>query len=41
MERCRDIFNRIKDQGLEAIKSFIEDRTSEELFLDFKRSADN
>ncbi|WP_051302918.1 AlbA family DNA-binding domain-containing protein [Psychromonas aquimarina] len=41
MERCRDIFNRIKDQGLEAIESFVEDRASEELFLDFKRSADN
>ena len=41
MERCEDIFNRIREQGLGALESFIEDRASEELFLDFKRSADN
>jgi len=41
MDRCTEIFNRIKAQGLAAINSFIEDRVSEELFLDFKRSADD
>lgn len=41
MERCRDIFERIKEQGLMALELFIADRASEELFLDFKRSADN
>lgn len=41
MARCRDIFDRIKSLGERAIDEFIEQRTSEELFLDFKRSSDN
>ncbi|MBA56741.1 MAG: hypothetical protein CMK89_19985 [Pseudomonadales bacterium] len=41
MSRGRDIFERIKTEGMSALKFFVEDRVSEELFLDFKRSADN
>lgn len=41
MARCRDIFDRIKSLGERAIDEFIEQRASEELFLDFKRSSDN
>ena len=40
MGRAEDIFNRICEKGEEAIKDFINDRQSEDLFLDFKRSAD-
>jgi hypothetical protein len=38
MERAEEIFERITKQGMIAINGFIEDRKSEELFLDFKRS---
>ena len=39
MGRAEDIFNRICEKGEVAIKDFINDRQSEDLFLDFKRSA--
>jgi hypothetical protein len=41
MGRAEEIFARIVDRGEEAIDEFINTRTSEELFLDFKRSADH
>jgi hypothetical protein len=41
MDRCEEIFRRIVEQGEVAIDGFIEDRKSEELFLDFKRSSDS
>ena len=41
MDRAEDIFNRIVEKGEPAIDDFIVARTSEELFLDFKRSSDN
>ncbi len=41
MGRAEDIFNRICEKGEETIKDFVNDRQSEDLFLDFKRSADN
>jgi hypothetical protein len=41
MGRAEDIFNAIQTDGLKAIDQFIADRKSEELFLDFKRSADD
>lgn len=41
MERCREIFERIKKLGKAAIEDFIDNRASEELFLEFKRSSDN
>jgi hypothetical protein len=41
MERAEDLFNRIVRDGEAAIDAFILDRQSEELFLDFKRSADD
>lgn len=41
MERCLEIYERIKTKGLAAIDEFIADRAAEDLFLDFKRSADN
>ncbi len=41
MGRAEDLFCRIKEKGEAAIDAFILDRQSEELFLDFKRSADN
>ncbi|MBU6995866.1 AlbA family DNA-binding domain-containing protein [Ferrovum myxofaciens] len=41
MERAEEIFERINNQGVEAIEVFITDRKSEELFLDFKRSRNN
>ncbi|MDD4201998.1 MAG: ATP-binding protein [Candidatus Omnitrophica bacterium] len=40
-ERAREIFERIKNEGEKAIDAFILTRRSEELFLDFKRSADD
>jgi len=40
MTRAEDIFQQIKIGGLDAINGFILSRTSEELFLDFKRSSD-
>lgn len=41
IERAKEIYNKIKEKGIEAIDEFILERRSEELFLDFKRSADN
>jgi hypothetical protein len=41
LDRSQELFERIKSQGVSAIDEFIETRTSEELFLDFKRSSDN
>lgn len=41
MERCLEIYERIKEQGQAAIEGFIADRKSEDLFLDFKRSSDD
>lgn len=39
MERSQDLFKRIEESGEEAINEFINNRKSEELFLDFKLSA--
>jgi hypothetical protein len=41
MGRAEDLFQRLKDGGESEIDTLIQDRQSEELFLDFKRSADN
>lgn len=41
MNRAEDIYYRIEDEGESSIDKFIEERQSEELFLDFKRSADD
>lgn len=41
MARAEDIYERIVQGGEKAIDDFIQTRASEELFLDFKRSADN
>jgi hypothetical protein len=41
MGRAEDLFERLKKQGVEAIRVLVLDRQSEELFLDFKRSSDN
>lgn len=41
MGRAEDIFGKIVNEGETAIDEFILTRKSEELFLDFKRSADN
>lgn len=41
MERSRELYERIKKSGINAIDEFIETRMSEELFLDFKRSSDS
>lgn len=41
MDRANELFDRIKSEGLAAIRSFVDDRKSEELFLDFKRSSVN
>jgi hypothetical protein len=38
--RAEDLFQRLKDGGESEIDTLIEDRQSEEPFLDFKRSAD-
>lgn len=40
MGRAEDLFTRLKDAGLTEIDGLIADRQSEELFLDFKQSAD-
>lgn len=40
MGRAEDLFKRIQDDGVAEIDRLIAERTSEELFLDFKRSAD-
>lgn len=39
MGRAEDLFKRIEEKGEEAINEFIQNRKSEELFLDFKISA--
>ncbi|MEO1246555.1 MAG: ATP-binding protein [Pseudomonadota bacterium] len=39
--RAEALFETIRDDGHEAIDRLIQDRVAEELFLDFKRSADN
>lgn len=41
MERARELFEKLKNQGKCCIEEFIIARKSEELFLDFKRSADS
>lgn len=41
MERAKELFERLKNQGRSGIEEFILTRKAEELFLDFKRSADN
>jgi hypothetical protein len=41
MGRAEDLFDRLRESGEQAIDAMIEDRQSEELFLDFKRSADS
>jgi Putative DNA-binding domain len=41
MGRAEEIFERLKIDGESAIDEFILNRQSEELYLDFKRSADN
>ena len=41
MGRAEDLFKRIKDEGIAAIDRLIAERASEELFLEFKKSADN
>ncbi len=41
MERAEELFEKIKSEGKSAIKEFILTRKAEELFLDFKQSANN
>jgi hypothetical protein len=41
MGRAEEIFERVKNNGASAIDEFILNRQSEELYLEFKRSADN
>ena len=41
MERCQEIFDRIKSEGKAAVEAFVADRHAEELFLDFKRASNN
>ena len=41
MNRAEELFGRLKRDGVEAIRNLIEERQSEELFLDFKRSSDD
>lgn len=41
MARAEDIYSMIVERGEEALDELIEQSASEELFLDFKRSADN
>ena len=41
MGRARDLFRKLENEGEAAIREFIAEKTSEELFLDFKRSADH
>jgi len=39
--RAQEIYNRVKKEGRKAIEEYISTRSSEGLFLDFKRSADD
>jgi hypothetical protein len=41
MGRAEDLFRRLSEDGIETVDALIADRQSEELFLDFKRSADS
>jgi len=41
MERAEELFENVKSQGRTAVEEFILTRKAEELFLDFKRSADS
>ncbi len=41
VSRAREIFDKLVSEGLAGIQEFIDNRKSEELFLDFKRSSDN
>jgi len=41
ISRAREIFDKLVEDGLSGIEEFIDNRKSEELFLDFKRSSDN
>lgn len=41
MSRARDLFERIRAEGMVAINTLVADRVAEELFLDFKRSGDD
>ncbi len=41
MGRAEDIFEELVERGMDAIEDFIINRKSEELFLDFKRSANH
>src|SRR5208283_2254318 len=41
MDRCHEIYDRMKRDRMTSVEEFIADRQSEELFLDFKRSSDN
>lgn len=41
MGRAEDIFEKIRHGNVDAIDDLILQRQSEDLFLDFKRSADN
>ena len=41
MGRAEELFHSIQSDGIAAIEQFITERRSEELFLDFKRSADD
>lgn len=40
-ERAKEVYNRIRKEGFKAIEGYIITRSSEEFFLDFKRSADD
>lgn len=41
MGRAEDLFERIQRDGVAAIETLIAERASEELFLEFKQSADD
>jgi hypothetical protein len=41
MERCREIYDRIRSEGTLALENFVADRQAEELFLDFKRASND
>ena len=41
MGRAEDIYQRVMNDGVNALEAFINDRQSEELFLDFKRSSND
>lgn len=40
-ERAREIYNKIKKENIKAVDEFISTRKEEELFIDFKRSAND